>query len=114
MSRRFPIRLFAGTLAIALIGAAVPAPAAAQEGLHAEATLAFRAGRFAAAYGRFMQAADAGHVPSARLALLMFENGRTLFGSDWAASADQQRRWNALAVNAARGRLVIADAAGRE
>jgi len=114
MSRRFSIVLFLGTLAVALIGAAVPAPAAAQEGLHAEATQAFRAGRFAAAYGRFARAADAGHAPSTRIALLMFEHGRALFGSDWAASADQQRRWNALAVNAARERLVTADVSGRE
>lgn len=114
MSPRQRIPLFVATLAAALIGAAVPAPAAEPDGLHADATLAFRSGRFAAAYGRFARAADAGHVPSARLALLMFENGRALFGSDWYASPDQQRRWNALVVNAGRERLVVADAGGRD
>lgn len=102
MSRRFPMTLFLGTLAIALASVALPAPAAAQEGLHAEATLAFRAGRFAAAYGRFARAADGGHAPSARAALMMLENGPALFGSDWYASPDQQRRWNALAANPGR------------
>lgn len=114
MSRRFRTALFLATLAAALLGAAVPAPAAEAEGLHADATLAFRAGRFAAAYGRFVRAADAGHVASARLALLMFEDGRALFGSEWYASPDQQRRWNALVVNAGRQRLVAADLGSRE
>ncbi len=114
MSRRLPMILFLGTLAVALVGVAVPLPAAAQEGLHAEATVAFRAGRFAAAYGRFARAADAGHAPSARHALWMFEHGRALFGSDWAASADQQRRWQALAAPADCARGWVADLGGRE
>jgi len=63
----------------------------------------FRARRYAAAYGRFASLADAGDVASARIALLMYREGRALFGSDWSATLGQQLRWTALIVNAARG-----------
>ncbi|MCW5662670.1 MAG: hypothetical protein KIT35_02445 [Piscinibacter sp.] len=69
----------------------------------------FRGQRYAGAYARFAQLADAGHVPSAQIALLMVQHGRGLFGSDWSATPDQQRRWNALVINAARGRLDYPD-----
>lgn len=69
----------------------------------------FRAQRYAGAYARFMQLADAGHVPSAQVALLMLQQGRALFGSDWTATPEQQRRWNALVINAARNRIDLPD-----
>jgi hypothetical protein len=78
------------------------------------ASLAFREHRYPAAYGLFIRLADAGHVPSARLALTMFDHGRALFERDWYASPDQQRRWNALVVNAARQRIAAIDPAAGE
>jgi hypothetical protein len=57
----------------------------------------FRSGRFAAAYGRFAQLADAGHAPSARIALVMVEQGPQLFGSDWDAWPQQLQDWADLA-----------------
>ena len=36
-----------------------------QQAIYAHAVLSFREQRYAAAYGRFAQLADAGHVPSA-------------------------------------------------
>jgi hypothetical protein len=72
--------------------------------LYEQASLAFRERQFPAAYGRFMRLADAGHVASAQVALVMLQNGSSLFGHDWSASPEQQRRWTALSINAARQR----------
>ena len=69
---------------------------------HDSATEAFKAQRYAHAYGRFMELADAGHPPSARMALLMLQNGASLFGGEFAATTSQHRRWNAVVINAAR------------
>lgn len=82
---------------------------AAQRSSHAQALQSFRERRFADAYVRFATLADAGHVPSAQLALLMSTHGPSLFGSDWAATPTQQRRWNALVINAARQRIDFVD-----
>jgi hypothetical protein len=80
-----------------------------QKASHAYAVQSFREQRYAAAYGRFAQLADAGHVPSAQMALVMYGNGPTLFGSHWSAAPDQQRRWNTLVINSARSRIDFAD-----
>jgi hypothetical protein len=77
-------------------------PSATQRQSYEQATRDFRERRFAAAYGRFAQLADAGHVPSACIALLMVRDGRALFVTDWYATPDQLRRWSALAIQAAR------------
>ena len=74
--------------------------------LEATAQQAFRDQRYPAAYGRFARLADAGHAPSAEMALFMLQNGPTLFASDWSASASQQTCWNTLAL--ARGRMRFA------
>ena len=58
--------------------------------------------RFSTAYGRFVRQADRGDANGASAALFMLRNGKTLFGSDWSATEEQQAYWNALAVNAAR------------
>ncbi len=74
-----------------LLLAAPPSPALAQDGgtvavkqraVYDRAVDAFRAQRYPAAFGRFAELADAGHVPSARLALVMLQNGPALFGSE--------------------------------
>jgi hypothetical protein len=67
------------------------------------------ANRYADAYGRVAALADGGHLPSAQLALVMHDQGRALFGSEWSASPDQRRRWNTLVINAARQRLELPD-----
>lgn len=103
--------LVVSTLLIALTGAAaatavranrLEAERAALDSAHAQALAQFRAGRHADTYGRLMPLADAGHVPSAQLALLMLRNGKAMFGSEWSATEPQQLRWNAHAVNGAR------------
>lgn len=86
-----------------------PSLTLAQRGSLAQAEQAFREQRYATAYGRLATLADAGHVPSARLALVMHDHGPALFGSDWAATPAQQRRWNALVINAARQRIDFLD-----
>lgn len=78
-------------------------PAAAME---TAAQQAFRMQHYAAAFGRYVRLADAGHAPAAEMALFMLRNGPTLFGSDWSASATQQTCWNTLAM--ARGRMRFA------
>ena len=66
-------------------------------GLHANAVASFRQGRFSEAYGRFMALADAGHAPSAELALWMYQHGPTLFDKDWDCSQMQLTAWANLA-----------------
>jgi hypothetical protein len=67
-----------------------------------DAQQAFRAGRWAAAYGRFAALADRGDAPAAQVALLMATQGPALFGSHWSVSEGQRRRWQALSDAAAR------------
>lgn len=74
--------------------------------LEAAAQQAFRTQHYAAAYGRYVRLADAGHAPSAEMAMFMLQNGPTLFATDWSASATQQTCWNSLAL--ARGRMRFA------
>lgn len=103
--RLLPLLFLLPLLASATAGEA-PAPMALtpqQQTRHADAEQAFRAQRFSAAYGRFAWLADAGHAPSARLALVMHEQGEQLFGSAWAATTDQKRRWRRLAQQAPTG-----------
>lgn len=92
--------LAAALLALAsLTASAGEALTPAQLETWADAQQAFREHRYAAAYGRFAALADAGHAPSAQMALAMFRQGPVLFGSNWAASEPQQRRWAALAAD---------------
>jgi hypothetical protein len=69
----------------------------------------FRQGHYAAAYGRYARLADAGHAPSAELALLMLRTGPQLFGSEWTASEKQQTCWNTLMITRARQRVAAND-----
>lgn len=82
---------------------------ATQLAVYAQAQQDFRSGRRAAAYGRFATLADAGHVPSAQIALVMQRQGAELFGAAWDATPAQQRRWTALVVNGARARIDAED-----
>lgn len=101
--------LFFAALAVL---SALPASAAIDH--WTEAQRAFREQRYAAAYGRFVRLADAGHAPAAQMALVMATQGPTLFGRDWFASPDQRRRWNALVIDHARGRIELPDRASGE
>lgn len=75
---------------------------------HTEALARFRAQRHAEAYGRLMRLADAGHAPSAHIALVMLRQGPALFGTEWSASADQQRRWSLLLIRSEREQRPLA------
>ncbi len=86
--------------------------AADQSVIYAQATALFRTQRYSAAYGRSAKLADEGHAPSAALALMMYRNGPTLFGTPWSASGRQQRMWNALVVNDARHRVEVIEVDG--
>jgi hypothetical protein len=69
------------------------------------AVRSFREHRYAAAYGRFAKLADAGHPPSAQLALVMYRHGPTMFGQNWDATPEQLERWSALVVKGERTRI---------
>jgi hypothetical protein len=71
--------------------------ASAVERQHADALASFRQARFPDAYGRFIRLADAGHAPSAEVALWMYLNGPTLFNPDWDSTQDQLTAWARLA-----------------
>ena len=72
------------------------APGAAER-LHANAVASFRQARFPEAYGRFIGLADAGHAPSAEMALWMYLHGPALFGRDWDSTPEQLTAWAQLA-----------------
>lgn len=63
------------------------------EKLHANALASFQQGRFSEAYGRLINLADAGHVPSAELALWMYLHGTSVFGRDWDSTPEQLKAW---------------------
>lgn len=88
--------------------------AASQEAAFNHALELLRTGRHAAAYGRLMKLADAGHVRSAQLTTVMLAHGKTLYGSEWSASPDQQLRWNGLIVNQMRHHSVVLGATSGE
>lgn len=92
------------TTATSSVSAGAESPvslSSAQQTTYERALGYFRIARYSAAYGRFAQLADAGHAPSARIALLMVGEGVALFDSAWSASPGQLRRWQALAASAA-------------
>ena len=97
--------------AIVALAQILPAAAAgnAQQEAFARAASDFRAQRFAAAYGQFMRLADAGHVPSAGIALLMFREGHALFRTPWDATPDQERHWADLSIRAVRRSVLLQD-----
>jgi hypothetical protein len=68
-----------------------------------------RAHRHAAAYGRLVRLADAGHVPAAEAALMMLRHGKAMFGSEWSATESQQLRWNAMVASGPSAQSVLAD-----
>lgn len=75
---------------------AQPVPGVADR-LHANAVASFRQARFPEAFGRLIALADAGHAPSAELALWMYTHGPSLFGRDWDSTQDQLTAWALLA-----------------
>lgn len=98
-------------LPLALAGTLRSDAATGVDAAYEQAAAAFRTQRYPAAYGLYARLADAGHAPSARLALVMADHGVLLFGRAWYASPDQQRRWNALVANDARARTIATDGA---
>ncbi len=103
------------TLALVCLGPAVAQAqaqastnaSAKQEQSYQRAIDGFKRARYAEAYGRVIDAADAGHLPSARLALLIVQNGPALFNTEFSATPGQVGRWQALVVNAARRQVYV-------
>ncbi|MDB5856487.1 MAG: hypothetical protein JWQ76_176 [Ramlibacter sp.] len=87
-------------------GAVAASSREAQDARFREAIRLHRAGRWSAAYGRFVALADEGHVPAARVALEMLRNGRNVYGTDWGAAPLQVAGWE-RAVGA-RGAMDVA------
>lgn len=107
-----PARFFARIGVVAVLAMPVLAAAdgnsarmARQQQSYLQALQALREGHPASAYGRLVALADEGHLPSARLAMMLYEHGQSLYGSQWSASPEQQLHWNAMVVNGARRRV---------
>jgi hypothetical protein len=83
----------------------VSAPAGTQATLFAEASQLFRAGRHAAAYGRFVRLANEGDREAATIALVMHRHGAALFGSVWDATTEELEYWSLLAQSAHRAEI---------
>ncbi len=88
---------FHATGAFAQQGQSARSAPSVAERLHANALASFRQARFPEAYGRFIALADAGHAPSAEVALWMYQHGPSVFGKDWDSSQEQLTAWAALA-----------------
>jgi hypothetical protein len=69
---------------------------AAEMAVYGDALQYLRDQHPSSAFGRFCQLADAGHAPSAQMALAMLSNGEALYGMQWTASLAQQQRWASL------------------
>lgn len=116
--------LSSATAALAVAGAAVatlagplatdPTTQPELNEQHGHALELFRQGRHAAAYGRLIALADAGHVGAARLALVLATQGHAMVGAEFSATEAQQLRWNALIVHHARRFKPLADTASGE
>jgi hypothetical protein len=110
--RRLPATILAFALATGGATLAAVVPVAAAESPAQAPALApiatahslFAAGRYAEAYGRYADLADAGDPVAASLALAMVVHGPELFGSDWSATSGQLKRWEALATRLAEQR----------
>jgi hypothetical protein len=77
------------------VDASTPAATAreSQSARFREAMRLHRAGRWSAAYGRFVALADEGYVPATRVALSMLRNGPNVYGIDWSAAPSQVASW---------------------
>jgi hypothetical protein len=67
-------------------------PRDAQEAFR-QAVRLHRIGRWSAAYARFAELADQGHVPAARVALAMLQNGPRVYNTEWRATQRQVATW---------------------
>jgi hypothetical protein len=70
---------------------------------------AFREHRFAQAFDQFARLADTGHVPAARLALVMLDNSHLLFETDRPRFAQRQQKWRLLVGAIDRRRTPLSD-----
>ena len=90
------------TVVLLILGSHAPSAYAqstsgATERLHEDAMASFRQARFPEAYGRFIALANAGHAPSAELALWMYLHGAPVFARDWDCTQEQLTAWAQLA-----------------
>lgn len=76
-------------------------PLASGESAFMDAVTSFRAGRFPAAFGRFIALANAGHPAAAGFALFMCSHATDLFGEEWDCGPEQVDDWSAAARSAA-------------
>jgi hypothetical protein len=74
-----------------------PSAPSTAERLHANALASFQQARFPEAYGRFIALANAGHAPSAEVALWMYLHGPTVFGREWDSTPEQLTAWARMA-----------------
>jgi hypothetical protein len=81
----------------------------AQQAAFARAQESLQQKRYAEAFGRLAELADQGHVPSAHLALTLYDHGPVLLGQAWSATPSQQRHWFALAQPLKRARSFLPD-----
>lgn len=91
-----PRRLLAvATLSVAFAPGTAPAAPAGAAGFDV-GMLAYEVNHWPQAYAAFAAAADQGHAESARLALLMWRYGPTLYGQRFPAEERQIERWSRL------------------
>lgn len=78
---------------VAVPAAAQTASAPSQPALYEAALEEYEANRWPQAYAALARLADGGHADAARIALLMQRHGRSLYGMDFMARAQQRQHW---------------------
>jgi hypothetical protein len=81
----------------------------AQQVAYAQARQSLQDKRYAEAFGRLAELADQGHVPSAHLALALYDHGPALLGHTWSATPSQRRHWFAIEQRMQRARSFAPD-----
>jgi hypothetical protein len=81
----------------------------AQQAAYAQARQSLQDKRYAEAFGRLAELADQGHVPSAHLALALYDHGPALLGHTWSATPSQRRHWFAIEQRMQRARSFAPD-----
>jgi hypothetical protein len=80
-----------------------------QQAAFAQARQSLQDKRYAEAFGRLAELADQGHVPSAQLALALYDHGPAVLGQTWSATPGQRRRWFAIEQRLQRARSFAPD-----
>lgn len=89
------------------VGAFPARPVLETQDAFAEATRLYQSGRWAGAYGRFIELADRGDARAAHMALAMHREGPERYGAHWDATPQQLEAWELASRDAPEALLLV-------